>query len=164
MLNDVITKEIEAAAAAHGLPARLVRAVVLVESSGRPLVKRYESAFRWTDLSLMRPIGFTDAQEREFQKTSWGLMQIMGATARSLGFVGRPNDLMQIRTNLEYGCRLLAKNLRRYNGDERKAAAAYNAGCAKVEPDGRFKNQAYVDRIAEANGFNGVEWIDDRPC
>lgn len=76
--------QISAAAARHGLPAALVRAVVAVESGGEPRAVSPKGAL--------------------------GLMQLMPATARELG-VSDPLDPWQ---NLEGGCRYLRQQLDRF--------------------------------------------------
>lgn len=68
-------------------------------------------------------------QEWWGQQASWGLMQIMGAFARELGFVGPYlPQLTDARINIFLGCKALASLLKWADGDVRKAAAAYNAG------------------------------------
>lgn len=76
-----------------------------------------------------------------------GLMQLMDATARSLG-VQDPFDPVQ---NVRAGARYLARLLERYSGDVRRALAAYNAGPGAVDrhngvPPYR-ETQQYVGKI-----------------
>ena len=69
------------AAQAHGVPERLVRRVVMRESRYNPR-----------------------ARNRSF----WGLMQISYPTARSMGFKGSPEQLLNPLTNLTYAVPYLA--------------------------------------------------------
>jgi len=79
----------------------------------------------------------TPAQEWDGQRTSWGLMQIMGAAAREEGFHGAYlSELCDPYTNLEFGIRHLWRYafqsgnrstldaLQRYNGGSDKQYSA----------------------------------------
>lgn len=154
-----------ASATKHIVPVGLVRAIVTVESAGDPHAYRYEPGYRWLwdvresrpfrgdPQSLPAPRGVSQATELMGQQTSWGLMQVMGATARELGFRGRYlTALLDPEMSLEYGCRYLVVLFRRHKAWE-PVAAAYNAGSARRNADGRWQNQRYVDAVREAGGF-----------
>lgn len=94
---------IEAAAELHSVDARLVKAVVSAESS-------------------FNPYAVSSAGAK-------GLMQLMDATGAALG-VADPVDPTQ---NVDGGTRYLAELLRKYNGNEQVALAAYNAGPGRVD-------------------------------
>jgi soluble lytic murein transglycosylase-like protein len=109
------------AARRHGLDPALVQAVVAVESSFRP--------------DAVSPKG------------AQGLMQLMPPTAASLGVA----DPFDAASNLDGGTRHLGALLTRYNGDLKKALAAYNAGEGAVEqyrgvPPYR-ETRAYVSKV-----------------
>jgi soluble lytic murein transglycosylase-like protein len=91
------------AARRHGVDPELVLAMVAAESAFRP-----------------------DAVSPKGAK---GLMQLMPATARELG-VADSFDPLQ---NLDGGTRYLKQLLAMYNGDVKKAVAAYNAGPGAVQ-------------------------------
>jgi hypothetical protein len=110
----------------HGVDPYFVKAVVAAESSFDP--KAYRAEPRIGD-------------------ASYGLMQTLYRTAKDMGYTGAPDGLFDAATSLELGTKYLAYQLRRYNGRLPFAAAAYNAGTAYVDSAGRFKNQAYVDRV-----------------
>lgn len=74
-------------------------------------------------------------------------MQLMGGTARGLGFEGHIAELVDPATGLEYGCRYLAKQMTRYPAIPH-AIAAYNAGSYRdSNGDGFADNQDYVDKV-----------------
>jgi soluble lytic murein transglycosylase len=86
-----------------------------------------------------------------------GLMQITPATAR---FIARDSggtkftqeDLATPQINISYGAYYLRYLLRRYNGSETLAVAAYNAGETEVN-----------HWLARAGGINSFEVEDDIP-
>lgn len=150
---------IDRAARQHGLPPELVRAIVEVESEGNPWSARYEPAFydryiKDAKIKAIPPCSL--ATERTLRATSFGLMQIMGSTAREVGFEGTfLTELSSPEIGLEYGCRYLAKLARRHHdryGWE-GVAAAYNAGSPRPTDSGRWVNQPYVDKIRRAGGL-----------
>jgi soluble lytic murein transglycosylase-like protein len=125
-----LAEMVEAAARRHGLDPELVRAVVAVESGFRP--------------DAVSPKG------------AQGLMQLMPATARSLGV----KDAFDPFSNLDGGTRYLRILVTRYGGDLRRALAAYNAGEGAVARHGGVppypETLAYVRKVlrrAEADGL-----------
>ena len=149
----------EKAAAAYNLPVRLVAAMAGVESGGDACAFRFEPAFleRYVRPNkTVRAKGSCSLEtERQGLATSWGLMQVMGATARGLGFNGPfLLALTDPSTGLEYGCRLLARLRDRHHATLGwpGVVAAYNAGSPRLTTAGRYVNQEYVDKIATALG------------
>lgn len=152
--------DIERAARQHGLPLALVRAVVEIESSYDPWAARYEDGFFRAYLVGKVTVGgngaCSAATELRLRACSFGLMQVMGQTARELGFAGMfLTELCDVGVGLEYGARYLARQAKRYR--ERYGwegvAASYNAG--RVQTNGpSFVNQGYVDKIRRAGGFS----------
>ena len=100
--REVLDALIEEAAAAHGLSAHLVRAVVQAESAFDPLAQS--------------PVG------------AQGLMQLMPATAARMGV----KDRFDPRQNVFGGVKYLSQLLARYDGDVALALAGYNAGPTRV--------------------------------
>lgn len=150
-----ITKDSPAfieAIARHGVDAQLVAAIITVESSWSPWAVRHEPLYSYlseVEQNAKRS-GWSPATERQLQKMSWGLMQVMGATARDLAYQDPLTQLIVPSANLEVGIRYLKTKLARYKGDTEAAIAAYNAGAARRGANGQFANQTYVDRVLTA--------------
>jgi hypothetical protein len=112
---------IQEAAAVHGLPAALIRAVIQTESQFNPMA-----------------VSRVGAQ---------GLMQLMPKTARHVG-IENPFDP---RENVLGGTKYLSTLLERFKGNTARALAAYNAGPTTVSryrglPPYR-ETQGYVRKI-----------------
>lgn len=81
---------------------------------------------------------------------SVGVCQIKPTTARSLGFRGNREALMQPKYNVKYAAKYLKQQINRYNGDLRQGVAAYNAGKCRFNPHGQIMNRQYVDKVFKA--------------
>jgi len=134
----------------YGIPGRLLEAVIHVESGGNRWAIRHEPGYPWLHEVERYALGPPSrATEKMAQETSWGLMQVMGATARWMGFEGRYlSELCVAEVGLEWGCEYLRWQYNRY-GRWGHAVAAYQAGTVEFEAPGRFKNQWYVNRVFE---------------
>lgn len=146
VVQDAITKQ----AAAYNLNETMVLAVVLIESSANPWATQYEPHYKWVTSigAYARRRGVTRETEEVHQKTSWGLGQIMGGTARSLGFFGDLPQLAVPQVGLFYSCKYMAE-IRRKHEQMLDIVAAYNRGHVDILPDGRYKNYKYVDKFKE---------------
>ncbi|GGC19867.1 lytic transglycosylase [Marivita lacus] len=89
------------AAAENEVPVSLVQRVVVRESTHRP-----------------------EARNGPY----FGLMQILPATARTMGFRGQPSDLLDAETNLRYAVRYLRGAWLVSDGDEADAVGWYARG------------------------------------
>jgi soluble lytic murein transglycosylase-like protein len=115
---------IQQAAITFGLDQDLLRAVIWKESRGDPLAVRFEP---------------------KIPDTSCGLMQVLLGTARSLGFAGSVQDLLDPVTNIAVGTQYLRSRFDEY-GDFRLAVASYNSG-SPIFRDGVLINEAYVQDV-----------------
>ncbi len=119
---DAYKSEVDLAASEFGVDAALLRAIIHAESAFNPMA-----------------ISSKGAQ---------GLMQLMPATATDLGV----DDAFDATQNIRGGAEYLAQMLKDFNGDERLAAAAYNAGPGAVRKYADVppyaETQVYVERVA----------------
>jgi soluble lytic murein transglycosylase-like protein len=121
-----IDQAVRNASRRYGLSAGLIRSVI-----------RHESNF---DPQARSPAG------------AQGLMQLMPATAQELG-VSDPFDIQQ---NIDGGSRYLRHMLDQFDGDLRKALAAYNAGPGTVRRYGGVppypETRNYVRKVMSSCG------------
>jgi soluble lytic murein transglycosylase-like protein len=112
-------------AAKYGLEIEMVCAVCEQESSWNYWAMRYEPAF--FDHYIKPMTGLT-ATEQIGRATSYGLMQVMGQTAREFGFAGRfICELCDPDTGVDFGCRKLQKCFSIHGPDE-SGLLSYNGG------------------------------------
>lgn len=95
----------------------------------RNLIKTYATKHEIPETLLHRVI----QRESDYRADArngpyYGLMQILPATARSMGFQGQPSDLLNPATNLEYAGRYLRGAWLLSNGDEATAVGWYARG------------------------------------
>ncbi len=128
----------------------VIEAIISVESNGDPWAVRHEPKFLiWlrTRIKSLKSVA-TETTEYQLRSTSFGLGQLMGQTARELGFKGPYlTELCDPELNIMYTCKYYAKLLSRYRGETLWAISAYNAGSARKRADGYFNNQQYVDKV-----------------
>lgn len=131
-----------------GFDPFLIAAFVMTESAGQQYATRYEAHWKYLlDVdSHAKRLGVTVMTETTMQAVSWGLMQVMGGTARELGFRDHMPKLCEVETGLVWGCMYLARLKTRYK-NESDMIAAYNAGSPRKGTDGNYLNQAYVDKV-----------------
>lgn len=145
-----LVEVVRGTAARHGLDPLMVAAIVQQESAWQPWAIRYEPGYRWLWPSAdnpYQPKGVSKDTEAIQQKTSWGLMQVMGAVAREHGyrlpFLG---GLLQPAMGLEFGCLHLSWLRRRFPKLE-DLVSAYNAGRPRLGPGGNLDH--YVGPVLQ---------------
>lgn len=132
----------------YGLQANWIAAVIMTESGGNKYSARYEPHFKYLyhPRTYAEKLGITVETEEVMQKTSIGLMQMMGAVARESGFSGHLPELYNIERNIKYGCIALKKHYQKY-GNIIDGVAAYNAGSVRKTKGGLYVNEKHVDRF-----------------
>lgn len=175
---DIIARKI---ADDHDLPDALVLGVIEVESAGNTWAARFERHYRWCmNVRTMRvftaspsqarsseaPNGFPGTVDPYYssadtewigQKTSWGLMQVMGAVAREHGYTDALPALCEPMHGIEYGCRHLARLRDRFIARHGWAGVldAYNDGNARIESADDYPHK--VARVSdEAAAILGI--------
>lgn len=150
--------EIEYAAKVHGLDPNLVEAVCFIESSGYTNSFRPEPAFFAKYQAPKAEWAFAVTNPHRYG-SSYGLMQVMVAVAREVGFqqFAEPEYLFIPAIGLDIGCRKLAELIawsKRTGAtmteevQVRSALAAYNGGHLKNEPDFEpDRNAAYAEKV-----------------
>lgn len=143
------------AAVKHKVPVDLLSAMIEVESGWNPWAMRYEAHYRHlVEYSHGLVSAATEANQ---QKTSWGLLQVMGATAREMGCT-EPflSVLCRPEIGIAFGCKYLVHMFKKYKGWT-DAVSAYNQGSPRYDADtNQYKNQEYVDKV-----YNAIKCIKE---
>jgi len=150
-------------AEAHALPLDLIEkyskeyrldknwiiAIIMKESEDKEFSSRYEPSWKylWFYRENAERLGISQSTEKVHQQTSWGIMHIVGGTARELQYKGMLPALGTNDLSLKYGCMYLRKQLEKY-GTYRLAVAAYNAGSARHGKGGMLYNEKYLDQVS----------------
>ena len=151
--TDLDEKFITETARIYNVPAHLIYALIEIESAANAFALRYESHYKYVYrvTAFAHASGLTGATEHQLQKFSWGLMQIMGGTARWLGFEKPLPLLLEPKIGVSWGTMYFGSLFKRY-GNEADAVSAYNQGSPRrhlLSSD--YKNQEYVDKVFEAS-------------
>lgn len=147
--RELLLPIVETVAEINEVSTLLLDAIVATESSYDRYAMRYEPTYSSHVLAegFARENNITIETERQLHKFSFGLCQIMGGTARSLGFKGPLTQLLDPETNLTMACSYISMLTNRYPNDVRDVISGYNAGTPKMYVNGKYRNQAYVDKV-----------------
>jgi soluble lytic murein transglycosylase-like protein len=137
----------------YGVDSALVKAIVEVESSWVETAFRFEKSLY--EKYIQKPDSFKVVPPETIDTTlillssSIGLMQLLGSTARSIGFNQRLSSLFNPEVNIDVGCRYLAMLWKNYYSKYgiKGVISAYNGGKPLVKDDWTFVNQDYIDKI-----------------
>lgn len=150
VISGLIWQKIIELSAKHSADAEIIGAICMVESAGNTFAMRYEP--EWSYLldveKWAKKTNASQATETTGQKTSWGLMQIMGTVAREHGFDDYFPKLCVPEIGLEYGILHFIKFLKQHD-DLLDAIASYNAGSPRQKQNGEYVNQRYVDKVLQ---------------
>jgi soluble lytic murein transglycosylase-like protein len=151
MRREELLPILEKAAQHFRIDRNLIEAIIIVESGCDEYATRYESSESVS--KYLKEVKYfaeknriTEETEKILQRTSWGLMQVMGFLARDLGFSGNIPMLVVPEINVFYGTLFLTKLLKKYNNEE-LAILSYNAGSPIKNSSGGFINQGYLDKV-----------------
>jgi len=103
--------------------------------------------------------------EPQINDASYGLMQVLLKTARIFVSDAEAGQMFDPAFNMNVGTAYIAQNLNRYNGNIQDAIAAYNAGTARKNAEGKYTSstgntivQSYVDKVYSNYG-KYTEWL-----
>lgn len=137
----------------YGIDQIFLSALIQTESGGNQYAFRYEP-----DFSNVHPIPKLQNLWKVpaptvlmMQKCSYGIAQVMGATAIDLGLLKEscpwPTLLFDPEVCMKYCCKLVLQKMKIYGKEPSLLYASYNAGTPKKLASGVFKNQQNVDRF-----------------
>jgi hypothetical protein len=126
--QEFIKEMIKEIAPKYGVEVALVQAIIKQESGGEIFSRRYDykplSKQAWFNSAMQRN-GF---KGKEYYYSA-GLCQVLYLVAKlDYGFDGTFYDLFDPKNNIEICCKILSKLSKKYGGDIKKMASAYNAG------------------------------------
>ncbi len=149
-LTPEIKQEIEIESIKYHLDPLLITAIIKTESDFNPLAQRYEAAYPYlySVRELAEIVGCSKDTMTAAQKTSYGLMQLMGALCyEKFGFRNWPSRLFDVKINLSFGCRYVRSIIDRGYEKPDEIYACYNAGSVRRIDNNTLVNQSNVNRF-----------------
>jgi soluble lytic murein transglycosylase-like protein len=158
-LTPEIKTEIEVEAIKNQVDPLLITAIIKTESDFNPLAQRYEPAYPYlySVKELAEIVGCSRDTMVDCQKTSYGLMQLMGALCyERFAFRGWPAQLFNVKLNLNFGCRYVRSIIDRGYENPLDIYACYNAGSVR-KVQGIYVNTTAVNNFrVNYEGLGGV--------
>lgn len=120
----------------YGLDSSLVCSICEQESNWNTWAVRYEPGFYAKYIVPSLEVGHFGHTEATCRATSWGLLQVMGQTAREMSF-GGPflSELCDPEIGLDIGCKYLSVLYSKTSNNTREALLRYNGGSNVAYPD-----------------------------
>ena len=161
----------------YSIPLEILKAIATVESNNDPNACRFERGYRWLwDLENNKPfrrispqqaavagapkdfpapptsLGYYSSADTEYtlQKSSHGLMQIMGAVLRERGYFGPLTEIYQYPCiGIQFGAAHLSNLHRRFYKKHGWAGvvSAFNQGTPRTNDQGVYRNWQYLNKI-----------------
>jgi hypothetical protein len=140
LTHDELVALARSTAQSHHLFEHIICGICEQESSWLPWLNRYEPDFearpryapviRANDIEFLKTIHYTMtvATEMKNRCTSWGLMQVMGQSAREIGYSDFIPALCEPAIGIEWGCRLFEVKLQHAQGSIVQALQLWNGG------------------------------------
>lgn len=133
------------------VPVELIVGIIQTESAGDPFAMRFEPNYSYlvNYVVYAKQCNMSPDTEKMLQKSSFGLMQVMGGKSRELGFQKSLLELFIPENNIKYGVSLLKNLMDRYHdrpNAQDYVISGYNLGSALLK-EGKFINQNYVDTV-----------------
>ncbi len=134
------------------LDLNLLKAISIRESNKHNFKVRFEphiaEARLWYPRQWAEKLIISYDTECVLQKLSWGPMQILGSTARWMGYEDDLTKLVCPEFSLLYSAKYMRWLSDRTHGDESRLIASWNGGLGvKKTSGGMWANQRYVDGV-----------------
>jgi len=166
-ISQVIKDAAAIEAAKQQIPLELILAICVKESSAQTYASRFEphiyaEIMKKPDEEIKKYNPCSRATERVCQAMSFGPMQVMGQSARFMGYT-KPflTELCNPSYGIEYGCKVLKfwwKKFKNPYGFD-AVMSAYNGGSGAVLSIDSFKNPQYPQDILAILGGTWPEKV-----
>lgn len=152
----------DAIALDHLIDPTFLKALIDVESDWNTFKVVFDPRYIWVkDVKFLSDwIGCTQETMRMMQQTTYGLMQIVGVNAYTIGYKGWLTQMLDPRTNLEWGCKILQQKQKKFGDDPATLYASYNGGSPRKFESDRFVNQSQVNAFLKSYSSRCASTLD----